>query len=63
MKPKTFEEKTRIGGMTAALYMANLLEEWEDEKVEMERAKVTIGMMRQVNNSHHHLLRAMLSGI
>ena len=60
---KNFEEKTEIDGIPAVEYMGKLLAEWEEDEVTLIKARTTICMMRQVNNAHRNLLRALINQV
>ena len=59
----TFEEKTRIEGVPTAKFFGKLLAEFEQRELDVERSRLEIGFMRQVNNANRDLLNAMIHGV
>lgn len=61
MKPttrKSFELDAKITGKNPMTYMAGLLKQNDDQKIEIERGKLAIGILKQMNNRSRLLLDA-----
>lgn len=55
---QTFELDTQIAGKNAMQYMADLLEENDNQKIEIERGKLAVSVLKQMNNRSRLLLEA-----
>lgn len=55
---QTFELDTKIAGKNAMQYMADLLEENDNQKIEIERGKLAVSVLKQMNNRSRLLLEA-----
>lgn len=55
---QTFELDTNIAGKNAMQYMADLLEENDNQKIEIERGKLAVSVLKQMNNRSRLLLEA-----
>ena len=53
-----FELNTKISGKTTMNYMADLLKKNEDQELDIERGKLAIGILKQMNNRSRLLLDA-----
>lgn len=53
-----FELQTKIQGMDAMTYMAGLLERNEKLEIEIERGKLAVSILKQMNNRSRLLLDA-----
>ena len=53
-----FELKTKIGGKDAMDYMAGLIEKNEKNEIEIERGKLSVAVLKQMNNRSRLLLDA-----
>lgn len=47
-----------IGGVDAMAYMAKLIEKNEQQEIEIERGKLAVGILKQMNNRSRLLLDA-----
>lgn len=56
---KRFEFDTKIMGMEPMEYMARLLELNEEQKIDLERCKAQIGILKQMNNRSKELIDAV----
>lgn len=53
-----FELDTTIGGTNTMEYMANLLERNDKQAIEIERGKLSVAILKQMNNRSRLLLDA-----
>lgn len=53
-----FELDTTIGGTNTMEYMANLLERNDKQAIEIERGKLNVAILKQMNNRSRLLLDA-----
>lgn len=53
-----FELTTQIEGMNAMDYMASLIEKNEKKEIEIERGKLSVSVLKQMNNRSRLLLDA-----
>ena len=53
-----FELNTKIMGKSAMNYMADLLKKNEKQEIDIERGKISIGILKQMNNRSRLLLDA-----
>lgn len=53
-----FGLKTKIDGVDQQVYMAKLLEKNERQEIDIERGKLAIGILKQMNNRSRLLLDA-----
>lgn len=53
-----FELKTQIAGQDAMSYMASLIEKNEKNEIEIERGKLCVSVLKQMNNRSRLLLDA-----
>lgn len=53
-----FELQTQIAGKNAMQYMADLLEQNDAQKIEIERGKLNVAILKQMNNRSRLLLDA-----
>lgn len=53
-----FELKTQIAGQDAMSYMASLIEKNEKNEIEIERGKLSVLILKQMNNRSRLLLDA-----
>lgn len=53
-----FELKTQIAGQDAMSYMASLIEKNEKNEIEIERGKLSVSVLKQMNNRSRLLLDA-----
>jgi len=51
-----FELETQIGGQPMTEYMAGLIERNEAQAIEIERGKLSVAVLKQMNNRHRYLL-------
>lgn len=54
----TFDLNTQIQGKDAAQYMADLIEKNENQQIEIERGKLSVAILKQMNNRSRLLLDA-----
>lgn len=54
----TFDLDTKIQGKDAAHYMADLIEKNENQQIEIERGKLSVAILKQMNNRSRLLLDA-----
>lgn len=57
-KKQSFDMNVSICGKTPQEYMASLIEKNEKQEIEIERGKLTIGILKQMNNRSRLLLDA-----
>ena len=57
-EPGRFELNTIIAGKPTMDYMADLLEKNEEQEIDIERGKLAIGILKQMNNRSRLLLDA-----
>ena len=57
-EPGRFELNTLIAGKPTMDYMADLLEKNEEQEIDIERGKLAIGILKQMNNRSRLLLDA-----
>ena len=55
---KQFELETTIAGQNMMSYMANLIEKNEKKEIEVERGKLSVSVLKQMNNRSRLLLDA-----
>jgi hypothetical protein len=55
---KKFGLDQNIGGVDAMAYMAKLIEKNENQEIEIERGKLAVGLLKQMNNRSRLLLDA-----
>ena len=55
---KSFELETQIEGHNAMEYMASLIEKNEKQEIEIERGKLSVAVLKQMNNRSRLLLDA-----
>lgn len=55
---KNFELETRINGQDISKYMASLIEKNEKNEIELERGKLSVAVLKQMNNRSRLLLDA-----
>ena len=55
---KQFELETTIAGQNMMSYMANLIEKNEKNEIEVERGKLSVSVLKQMNNRSRLLLDA-----
>ena len=55
---KQFELETTIAGQNMMSYMANLIEKNEKNEIEIERGKLSVSVLKQMNNRSRLLLDA-----
>ena len=55
---KKFGLDQNIGGVDAMEYMAKLIEKNENQEIEIERGKLAVGLLKQMNNRSRLLLDA-----
>lgn len=55
---KKFGLNQNIDGMDAMAYMAKLIEKNEKQEIEIERGKLAVGLLKQMNNRSRLLLDA-----
>lgn len=55
---KQFELEIEIAGQNAMSYMANLIEKNEKNEIEVERGKLSVSVLKQMNNRSRLLLDA-----
>lgn len=53
-----FEFNYKVAGKEPMDYMAELLEKNEKRELEIERGKMAVGILKQINNRHRLLLDA-----
>lgn len=53
-----FELNTKIMGKSTMNYMADLLKKNENQEIEIERGKLSVGILKQMNNRSRLLLDA-----
>ena len=53
-----FELNTKIKGSSAMEYMASLIEKNEKQQIEIERGKLSVAVLKQMNNRSRLLLDA-----
>ena len=53
-----FELNTKIQGANAMEYMASLIEKNEKQQIEIERGKLSVAVLKQMNNRSRLLLDA-----
>lgn len=53
-----FDLNVQIKGVPAMQYMANLIEENESKQIEIERGKLSISVLKQMNNRSRLLIDA-----
>jgi len=53
-----FELTTKIAGKNAMQYMADLLEKNDKQQIEIERGKLNVAILKQMNNRSRLLLDA-----
>ena len=53
-----FELDTKIVGKNAMTYMADLLKKNEKQELEIERGKLAVGILKQMNNRSRTILDA-----
>ena len=53
---KNFELETKIQGRDAMSYMARLIEKNEKQEIEIERGKLSVSVLKQMNNRSRLLL-------
>ena len=57
-EPGRFELNTIIAGKPTMEYMADLLERNEEQEIDIERGKLAVGILKQMNNRSKLLLDA-----
>ena len=57
-KENNFGLDQNIDGMDAMQYMAHLIEKNEKQEIEIERGKLAVGILKQMNNRSRLLLDA-----
>ena len=55
---KSFELETKIAGQNPMEYMASLIEKNEKQEIEIERGKLSVAVLKQMNNRSRLLLDA-----
>ena len=55
---KKFGLDQNISGVDAMAYMAKLIEKNENQEIEIERGKLAVGLLKQMNNRSRLLLDA-----
>jgi len=55
---KRFELDVKIEGQGAMEYMASLLEQNDSQKMEIERVKASVSVLKQMNNYNRSLIDA-----
>ena len=55
---KNFELETPINGQDISQYMASLIEKNEKNEIELERGKLSVAVLKQMNNRSRLLLDA-----
>lgn len=55
---KKFELETTINGHDVSQYMASLIEKNEKNEIELERGKLSVAVLKQMNNRSRLLLDA-----
>ena len=55
---KRFELDVKIEGRGAMEYMASLLEQNDNQKMEIERVKASVSVLKQMNNYNRSLIDA-----
>ena len=55
---KNFELETKIAGQNPMEYMASLIEKNEKQEIEIERGKLSVTVLKQMNNRSRLLLDA-----
>ena len=55
---KSFELETKIAGQNTMVYMASLIEKNEKNLIEIERGKLSVALLKQMNNRSRLLLDA-----
>ena len=55
---KNFELETRINGQDISKYMASLIEKNEKNEIDLERGKLSVAVLKQMNNRSRLLLDA-----
>lgn len=55
---RKFELETQIQGKNAMEYMASLIEKNESQEIEIERGKLSVAILKQMNNRSRLLLDA-----
>ena len=58
MTMKNFDLETKIQGKPIIEYMANLIEKNEKQEIEIERGKLSVSILKQMNNRSRLLLDA-----
>lgn len=58
METKKYELDTQIKGVNAMEYMAGLIEQNEAQQIEIERGKLSVSVLKQMNNRSRLLLDA-----
>lgn len=53
-----FELNTKVSGKNTMTYMAELLDKNEKQEIEIERGKLAVGILKQMNNRSRLLLDA-----
>jgi hypothetical protein len=53
-----FELNTKVMGKSTMNYMADLLKKNENQEIEIERGKLSVGILKQMNNRSRLLLDA-----
>ena len=53
-----FALETKVDGMTLDVFMAQMLEKNERQEIEIERGKLAVGILKQMNNRSRLLLDA-----
>ena len=57
-KEKNFDLNQTVEGVNIMQYMAKLLEKNEKQEIEIERGKLSVGILKQMNNRSRLLLDA-----
>lgn len=55
---KNFDLDVKIGGVSAIDYMSSLIEKNERQEIEIERGKLSVSVLKQMNNRSRLLLDA-----
>jgi len=55
---RNFELETTINGQDVSQYMASLIEKNEKNEIELERGKLSVAVLKQMNNRSRLLLDA-----
>ena len=55
---QNFELQTKIQGVNTMEYMASLIEKNEKQEIEIERGKLSVAVLKQMNNRSRLLLDA-----